>query len=106
MPTKLLILLVCVVSVFGSSCELVEIGPSNLVITPDAPQAGDNVHFTAPYDSNSLRYEWDFGNGLTSSTVSAEESCTYSTPGAYTVTVEVHYADNSTRTFSDVVNVQ
>jgi PKD repeat protein len=61
--------------------------------TPDSGDVPLSVDFTASLtnatDNEHLSYEWNFGDGSTSTTTGLTESHTYSDPGSYIVSMDV-----------------
>lgn len=72
-------------------------GESPLTVTFDAVSSTDT-------DGSITSYAWDFGDGVTTSGVSATH--TYNTAGTYTVTLTVTDDDRATSTCTEVVTVE
>jgi len=99
----------------GTASQGVTVGTSSagglsaaFTFSPSGPTAGSSVNFNAststsadPIDS----YKWDFGDGTIVTTGSPNTAHTYSTAGAYTVTLTVTDAKSRKSTTSQVVTV-
>ncbi|OYR41127.1 hypothetical protein DJ82_06365 [Halorubrum sp. Ib24] len=82
-------------------------GPTaSFAASPSAPEAGETVSFDASGSSDDgsiASYEWDFGDGATSTGASA--SHTYDTAGDYAVELTVTDDDGATDTATQTVSV-
>ena len=77
--------------------------------SPDSPLVGETIRFDAStsydLDGDIVSYEWDFGDGNTTTVVDPVIFHTYSTAAVYTVTLNVTDDDGFTAETSDQITV-
>lgn len=94
----------------SSTITVVGGATANFTISPTNPTTGQTVNFNGG-DSTTVAgatissYEWDFGNGSTSTGSSATASTTYSTARTYTIRLTIRDSAGRTATVTKTVTV-
>ena len=94
----------------GTTSQAVTVGAgtADFTFSPTSPTAGSSVNFNASTSHSAdpiASYNWDFGDGTIITTTSPTTSHTYSTAGAYTVTLIVTDTKSRTANTSKTVTV-
>ena len=94
----------------GTTSQAVTVGAgtADFTFSPTGPTAGSSVNFNASTSTSAdpiASYNWDFGDGTIITTTSPTTSHTYSTAGAYTVTLIVTDTKSRTANTSKTVTV-
>ena len=94
----------------GTTSQAVTVGAgtADFTFSPTGPTAGSSVNFNASTSTSAdpiASYNWDFGDGTIITTTSPTTSHTYSTAGAYTVTLIATDTKSRTANTSKTVTV-